>query len=182
MLDGSGTRATFAVILALPGALDTVTILLCGPNGSIVNPMCVYSKPGGFGGKANARNGPPPKKFELVPPPGPACQLYVNVRAMGDDSVTDRARFRTDQFTFALVGNLKPAPVGTDSMVPSPTGLTVSPTKSVVSTPLKLSVRVLVPDDNVTELVPDPAHAIELGHVKIPCVVNAVSTTRRPVG
>jgi len=55
MLDGSGTIPTFALILTVPGALETVRALLCGPNGSMVNPMCVYPKPPGFGGKADAR-------------------------------------------------------------------------------------------------------------------------------
>jgi len=51
-----------------------------------------------------------------------------------------------------------------------------------VSTPVKLSVRVLVPEDKVIELDPDPTHAIERGQAKMPCVVNAVSTTRSPFG
>ena len=103
--------------------------------------------------------------------------------AMGDDSVSDRAKFRTDQSTFALAGNVKPSPVGTDWILPSPTGVTVLPTRSEVSTPGEAQRQGALPDNKVTELVPDPTHVqSSAGHVKMPCVVNAVSTTRCPFG
>ena len=103
-----------------------------------------------------------PKKFRVVRPPGPACHLNPRVLARGDDSVTDRAKFRTDQFGLALIGNVKPPPFGTDSIVPSPTGLAVSPTRSDVSTPVKRSVRLLMPFNNVIELVPDPTQPYQI--------------------